>query len=62
VVSLQIQPPGEDVQHFYQTYVVVHPTARCPHGEGRTLPDPQGVRIDCPAQRDCWLVRWTSAV
>jgi hypothetical protein len=46
------------VNHYYGVYVHVPARARCPHGEGTTTADPHGVRIACPKEHDCWVVKW----
>jgi hypothetical protein len=46
------------IEHYYEVFVNVPPRAKCPHGEGPTIPHAQGVRIACPMDRDCWLVKW----
>jgi len=48
----------DETLHYYGVFVEVPPRATCPHGEGPTVPTTLGVRILCPSDRDCWLVKW----
>ena len=49
---------AKDIDHYYATFVLVPPEADCPHGRGKTIPRMMGVSIQCPEDRDCWLVKW----
>ncbi len=51
----------DDIEQSYHMHVIVPLTFACPHGEGRTVPAETGVRIECPAGRDCWFVKWEFA-
>jgi len=57
-MQLPIPPQDFNMEHYYGVFVEVPLMAQCPHGMGATVPAENGVRIACPMDRDCWLVKW----
>lgn len=53
MVFIDVRP----ADHYYSIYVRVPKQVECPHGTGDTIRVGDGIRIKCPEDQDCWLIK-----